>query len=220
MSSEPTPRPGRLATRLAAISLVLLLALAFAAAWWTREMPLFSLHPPGGGAADMRTDQRLDLHRTFFTIWAALVLVVPALCLVFFRHRSERAARYWLAFWTAALVAFLVHLYWAVAVIFGHDWQRILHTPRVSAPILDTVFAVWWALDVLIAWTLRSEAWWVRLQRSGVHLLGFVLFFMGAAREGELALSRALGWALAAAVVGSLAMLLLRRVGRPASAAG
>jgi hypothetical protein len=207
--TAPTPRPGARPLARASAAAALLLLLALAAAWWTRELPLFALTPPGGGAADMLPGQRQDLHTTFFTIWAALILVVPALCLLPFRERSDTAARYWLAFWTAALAVFLVHFYWAVVVIFGNDWSRILHTPRVSAPRLDTVFAVWWVADVLIAWLWRSEALWVRVQRWGVHALALVLFFMGAAREGELAASRTLGWLLAAGVVIS-AVLALR----------
>lgn len=208
--SDLTPLPGPRALSAAAIALVLTLAAAFLAAWFTRELPIFSLQPPDGGAADILPGQRLDLHRTFFTIWAALVLVAPALCLFPFRHRSAFAAEWWLAFWTASLLAFAVHFYWAVVVVFGNDWQRILNTARVSAPRLDTVFAVWWVVDVLLAWLLRSEALWVRAQRWGVHLLAFVLFFMGAGREGELPASRALGWALAVAVALSLVLRIAR----------
>lgn len=199
-----TDRPSARELRLALWSLILLLTTAFAVAWLTRNEPLFSLLPPGGVTPDIQPAQHLDLHRTFFTIWAALVLVTPALCLFPFRRHSARAARYWLAFWTAALLAFLVHFYWAVVVIFGHDWQRITHTTRVSAPVLDTVFAVWWVLDVALAWGWRSRARWVEVQRALVHALAFILFFMGAAREGELPLSRALGYALAIACLGSL----------------
>lgn len=84
-------------------------------------------------------------------------------------------------------------------------------------PRLDTVFAVWWVVDVLIAWLWRSEALWVRVQRWGVHALALLLFFMGAAREGELAASRTLGWLLAAGVVVSAVLALQNhRRDRPA----
>ncbi|MGJ4749144.1 hypothetical protein ACQV5M_22460, partial [Leptospira sp. SA-E8] len=111
------------------------------------------------------------------------------------------AWRYWRTFWTVALLAFAIHFYWAVVLVFGNDWSRILDTPRVSAPRLDTVFAVWWVVDVLLAWLYRGDAWWLRAQRLLVHLLAFILFFMGAAREGELPLSRGIGYAMAAAVL-------------------
>jgi len=189
----------------------LLLALCFGAAWWSRDMALFSLTPPDGGAADVAEALRQDLHLTFFTIWASLLLATPALALFPAIRQSARTYRAWRIFWTASLLVFAVHFYWATVVIFGNDWQRILHTPRVSAPRLDTVFALWWLVDVILAWTWRTDAWWLRLQRLGVHLLAFVLFFMGAAREGELVASRALGWSMVVVVAAGLIAWLVHR---------
>jgi hypothetical protein len=203
-SMNLTPRPGRAALAVALCCLAGLLLMAFVGGWWSRDWPLFSLTPPGSTDPDIVVAQRFDLHVTFFTIWAALLLVIPALALLPWRGFSTRAGGWWLAFWTVGLVAFLVHFRWAVWVIFGGDWERILHTPRVSAPVLDTVFAVWWCADVALAWLWRSEALWVRVQRWLVHVLAFVLFFMGAAREGELLISHLLGWTLGMAVALSL----------------
>ena len=180
------------------------LVVVFTAAWWTRDMPLFSLAPPGGGPPDLPCSRRQDLHVTFFTIWASLLLATPALALYPSISRSARAYHWWRIFWTSSLLVFSVHFYWAAVILFGNDWQRILHTQRVSAPRLDTFFAVWWVLDVALAWKLGSDAWWLRAQRAGVHLLAFLLFFMGAAREGELAASRALGWSMVVAVVAGI----------------
>lgn len=207
-TSIPQPSPLRTTRRAFAASLAFAgfsLLLVFAAAWWTREMPLFSLSPPGAGPADFSVSQRQDLHITFFTIWASLLLATPALSLFPSMRRSAGAHQWWRIFWTSSLLLFAVHFYWATVVIFGNDWQRILHTPRVSAPRLDTFFALWWVLDVALAWTLRSGAWWLRAQRAGVHLLAFLLFFMGAAREGELAVSRALGWSMVVVVLAGIA---------------
>lgn len=202
MTHDPNPyRPTPQELLIALLCLALLTGGAFIGAWLTQDQALFSLLPPGGAAADILPGQRLDLHRTFFTVWAALILVTPALCLAAFRDSSVQAGRYWLAFWTVALLAFLVHFYWAVGVIYGYDWERIRHTARVSAPVLDTVFTVWWVVDVLLAWCYRHDRWWIRTQRVLVHLLAFILFFMGAAKEGELVASKALGIAMAVAVL-------------------
>ena len=209
--TAPTIVPTPQERWVAVLSLVFLLAAAFVGAWYTQDQALFSLLPPGGGSPDMQAAQRLDLHRTFFTVWAALLLVIPALCLFPFRRRWAWAARNWLAFWTVALLAFLVHFYWAVEVIFGHDWGRISHTTRVSAPVLDTVFTLWWVMDVALAWLHRRPARWIEVQRVLVHVLAFVLFFMGAAREGELLTSRVLGYTLAAAVLVSVIGWLIGR---------
>jgi hypothetical protein len=189
---------------------VLLSAAALLAAWLTQHQALFSLLPPGGNVADVGPHQRFDLHATFFTVWATIFLVTPALCLFPFAGQSALAGRYWLAFWTVSLLAFAIHFYWAVVLVFGNDWSRILNTPRVSAPRLDTAFAIWWVADVLLAWFYRSDALWIRVQRVGVHLLAFILFFMGAAREGELLLSRVIGYTMAAAVLVAVLIWLWR----------
>jgi hypothetical protein len=200
MPSPTTYRPARPVMLLAWACLLLCSGGAMLAAWLTRDQAIFSLLPPGGTVPDMLPEQRLDLHRTFFTIWASLLLVTPALCLFPFHRSSPRAAQYWLAFWTVSLLAFAIHFYWSVVVVFGNDWSRILNTPRVSAPRLDTVFAAWWVVDVALAWFYRGDALWVRAQRVLVHVLAFILFFMGAAREGELLLSHVLGYGMSLAV--------------------
>lgn len=203
-------RPSAKEMLTAVICLVLLLGGAFVAASLTKDVAIFSLSPPDGGPQDIQAGQRLDLYRAFFTAWAALILVAPALCTFLFRRTSESAARYWLAFWTVGFVAFVVHFYWAVFVIFGDDWNRILHTARVSAPIVDTVVTIWWGADVLLAWLARSERVLVRIQRALVHLLVFVLFFLGSAKEGELWWSKALGILMGVAVLISVILRVTR----------
>lgn len=212
--SRPTTRQ----MVVAAICLVLVLGGAFFTASLTREKKIFSLSPPPEKNAppsvqvppDIRETQRLDLHRTFFTAWAALILVTPALCTFLFRRSSKSAAGYWLAFWTVSFIAFLVHFYWSVVVIFGNDWGRIFNTTRVSAALPDTIFTAWWGLDVLLAWLVQSERVLIRIQRVLVHLFAFVLFFAGSALEGELRWSKALGLAMGVAVFISFLIWCIR----------
>ena len=202
----------------AAICLVIVLGGAFLAASSTRDKPIFSLSPPREKTAppdvpvppDLKEAQRLELHQTFFTAWAALILVTPALCTFLFRRSSKSAAGYWLAFWTVSFIAFLVHFYWAVVVIFGSDWDRIFNTTRVSAALPDLIFIVWWGLDVLLAWLIQSETVWIRIQRALVHLFAFVLFFAGSALEGEIWWSKALGFAMGIAVLVSFLIWCVR----------
>src|SRR3712207_418445 len=105
------PTAGQLAV--AAACLLVALGGAFLAASLTRDSHIFSLSPPSEEGAppnvpvppDLKESQRLDLHRTFFTAWAALLLAAPAFCAFLFRRSSASAAGYWLAFWTAGLVA-------------------------------------------------------------------------------------------------------------------
>jgi len=209
-------RPTAKEISVAVICLVLLLGGAFLAASLTQGTDIFSLvqPPPNNTAPNIfQQTQRLDLHRTFFTAWAALILVTLALYTFLLRHSAESAARYWLAFWTVSFIAFLVHFYWAVFVMFGNDWNRILQAKgRVSAPIPDTIVTVWWGLDVLMAWLIKSERLWIRIERALIHLLVFALFFLGAAKEGERMLSKALGIAMGVAVLISFLIWVIRRL--------
>jgi hypothetical protein len=213
---------------LAIISLLLVLGGAFIAAQLTIDWqpPLFSLSPPCPKLPCNPTpfveSQRLDLNRTFFTAWAALILIIPALCTFWFRQTSE-AARYWLAFWTVSFVAFLVHFYWSVFIMFGGEWSRIFdkveNGRRVTVPVFDTIFTVWWGMDVLLAWLIASENRLIRIQRVLVHISAFVLFLLGSVKEGELngsngkpAWSVALGMIMGIAVSSSFLIWCIRWV--------
>ena len=61
-------------------------------------------------------------YRVVLTIWAAIVLLTPALCFHVF-SRADAPNTYWRAFWTFAYLAFLAHLYWtlvATSVSYTH----------------------------------------------------------------------------------------------------
>jgi len=210
-----TIRPTAKEMLIAIVCLALALGGAFLAASYAEGAEFFKLvqRPPNNTEPNIFLEaQRLDLHRTFFTAWAALILVTPALCAFLFRRSSETAARFWLAFWTVSFIAFLVHFYWAVSVMFDNDWGRILKAHgRVSAPVPDTIVTVWWGLDVLLAWLLKSERLWVRIERALIHLAVFVLFVLGSAKEGERTESQVLGVAMGVVVLLSLASRLVRR---------
>ena len=209
------PTPAQLS--LAAICLLVAVAAAYAGASATQTQDLFSLSPPppkgapAGTVMPPDTTSRLVLHRTAFTAWAALVLATPAFCAFLFRRTSG----WWLAFWTASFAGFTVHFYWAVFMFFGGDWNRVTHSTRVSVPITDTLFTVWWGVDVLLAWMAVREGKLITIERWLVHLMAFILFFAGAALQGDLLLSRALGWAMLAAVAISVACAVTRRVPTP-----
>jgi magnesium-transporting ATPase (P-type) len=216
----PRSRPTSRQLLVAFLCLVLASTAAFVGASLTQERPIFSLSPPGApDAPDVPASKRLDLHRTFFTAWAAVLLVTPALCTFLFVRTSQRAAGWWLAFWTASLLAFLVHFYWAVVVIFDNDWTRIFHTTRVSAALPDLVFVVWWALDVLLAWVIWRDGLAIRIERALVHALAFILFFAGSALQGEIFWSRAVGYTLGIAMLLSIIARIARGIGSRRAAA-
>ena len=126
---------------LAAVSCVVLIAGAFlAAALTASDTGLFALAPEGiqdpRGRDVIPADRTYVFHATFYTVWATMLLSLPAFCTVWFTRRSDTAAGYWLAFWTAGLVGMLVHLYMAIGVLFEWDWQHTLSTTqRVTIPV-------------------------------------------------------------------------------------
>ena len=59
-------------------------------------------------------DHTVLYYRVIFTIWAAILLLTPALCFHVF-SRADAPNTYWRAFWTFAYLAFLIWLrqrYW------------------------------------------------------------------------------------------------------------
>jgi hypothetical protein len=95
---------------------------------------------------------------------------------------------------------------WAVAVFFGNDWSRILHSPEhVTVPRLDTVVTAWWVVDVALAWFAPREGMLVRIERWSVHVLLLALFLAGSIKEGNYAFSRVVGAAMAVSVLAAVA---------------
>ena len=123
-------------------------------------------------------------YRVIFSIWATIFLLTPALCFHVFSVADDPNT-FWRAFWTFAYLAFLVHLYWSIVVMFQLNWVEIFHSQAragvnpervVDQPGPDLFLAAWWGLDVLLAW-LAADHKWLRVQRGAVHLLAFVMFF-------------------------------------------
>ena len=117
-----------------------------------------------------------------------MVLLIPAFCAFIFHTSSRKIEGYWLAFWTVSLVAFWIHFYIAVHVFFDGDWQLItsdVSRHLVAIPTIDTVVAIWWTVDVLLAWTIRPDVAWIRFQRITNHFVVFALFILGSTKEGH-----------------------------------
>src|SRR5262249_53354105 len=153
-------------------------------------------------------------------------LLTLALCFHVF-SRSNAPNTYWRAFWTAAYLAFLVHLSWAVFGTCGGDWHVVFNskvaTPQfpectIEQPGPDLFLAAWWGLDVVMAWLVSDNIKWVRVQRGAVHVLAFIMFFGAtvlAAKAGIAA--RLLGIVMAIIVTGCVVLRLVVRENDPKS---
>ena len=165
-------------------------------------------------------------HLVIFTIWATIVLLTPALCFHVF-SRSDAPNSYWRAFWTFAYLALLAHIYWAVNGTCGGDLVTVFNskveTPAhpeclVEHPGPDFFLAVWWGLDVVLAWLVSDNIKWVRVERGAVHLLAFSMFFGAfvlASKAGIVA--HLLGILMALAVVGCFVLRIIVRENDPKS---
>jgi len=151
-------------------------------------------------------------------IWAATVLATAALSL-YASTRSDRIDEWWRLFWTFGYIALLVHLYWAIAVNAGWDWNEIFNSPQgvgkpehvVDHPVLDLALAALWGIDVALAWLTPPKNRWLRWYRSGLHLFVFGAFFGAATSTGTTGVARGLGFGLAAMATGAAAVFLIRR---------
>lgn len=197
----------------ASMAMAALLILALVAAWLFQDSLLLSRIPPATEAVptpepDVALGEELPLYQSAFTAWAALVLLTPAYAFVWTRRRGAAEMRRWLAWWTVAWVAYVVHLGISMFLFFQGDFAWMTSSSRVSAFWPGMVIAVWWPLDCWLA--RRPDVGWVTVQRVAIHLLVFVLFVGGSAVKGELWFAQMLGWAFVAATLFTGAAALWR----------
>ena len=164
-------------------------------------------------------------YRVVLTIWAAIVLLIPALCFHVF-SRADAPNTYWRAFWTFAYLAFLAHLYWTLVATFHLNWAEIFHSQAgpgvdpervVEHPGPDLFLAAWWGVDVLLAWLVGDHKW-VRVQRGAVHMLAFTMFFAAFTLAAKASIvAHVLGIVMLLAVVGCFAVSVVVRESDPKS---
>jgi hypothetical protein len=120
----------------------------------------------------------LGLYRTVFTIWAATILVAPALCIFTLPGNSRRQDVLWLLFWTFSFVVYVVHLGYAVFSVYHGSLRELLHGQGLFAAINNGIFTLWWMFDLLLAWFFDRPERWIRLQRIAAHWYIGLTFFL------------------------------------------
>lgn len=124
------------------------------------------------GVALMAAETQMDMGmaRTVYTIWVTAALVIPALCAFALPGDSERIRNTWLLFWTFSFFAYLVHAAYAIFSVYHGSMKEFLAGQGTVPAIINVVFTVWWALDVVLAWFYHKDARWVRIERVAGHI--------------------------------------------------
>jgi hypothetical protein len=150
----------------------------------------------------------LNYFRVVNTIAVTYFLVAPALCLFAYRKAGEPMGA-WLAFWTFAYAAYVVHLYWAIAGMMGGRTELIFRCKNlVEHPYNDTALTIAWGLDVLLAWLVvatTGDIWksppWIRAWRGLVHFWLFAALVLVWVTKAENWYVRGVGLAMTVAVL-------------------
>lgn len=101
-----------------------------------------------------------DYNRARMTIWATLLLAVPALVLFILRAgRQQTLGSDWRAWWTAAYLTFLLHLVWGFGVMFDADVGAVLDEQGILVGGSNFLLAGLWGLSVARAWCGASGLW-------------------------------------------------------------
>jgi len=87
--------------------------------------------------------------RTQWTALLAMVLATPAIALYILEIGPP--GRWWRAFWTVGLAAYLVHFWWAVFRSYYGDFDAIVARQGWVA-YTNLAVTILWLADVILAW--------------------------------------------------------------------
>jgi hypothetical protein len=140
----------------------------------------------------------LVYNRTRFTIWATVVLAIPAVVLFILAIGRAPPGATWRAWWTAAFGGYLVHLWYGFGVMFAGDLAATFDAQGTLVAGSNFVLALVWLASVACAWSARPAAW--------LHALATLLFLVSAITS-TLVFGRPpspwFGWALAVGIAGA-----------------
>ena len=180
---------------------------------------LMTLALVGAYALPFADPPQLHLQRSVGTIWATVLLTLPAYYL-YARGRGDGAGhRVWRLFWSFALIAYLIHIAYGLFYIqrlytgTGEDLFGALYADQGSfIATVNLVLGAWWLIDVGMAWTLR-ERWyrWLAIERFLLHVAFLAVLAVSAYFFGRTVPYLFVGLIVLAVIAG----LLERWLGRP-----
>jgi hypothetical protein len=154
--------------------------------------------------------EALVYYRTIYSIWLTMVFLIFAEVLFFWPGDSPQRRNYWLLCWTFGFLAFAVHFYYTIGIVFHGSLREVYAKQGVVIATSNLLDFAWWGFDLVLAWFVKSEAKWIRVQRILAHIYIPLTFFVSAVviKHGFV---RGLGILMTVAIVGTLVLRLLRR---------
>lgn len=162
------------------------------------------------------TIEALVYYRAIYSIWLTIAFMIPALVLYFLPGDSTKKTNYWLLCWTFGFLAFVVHFYYTVGVIFHWSLREVYAAQGAMIATSNFLDMAWWAFDLFLAWFVSSKAKWIRVQRTLAHLYIPATFFVSAVviKHGTV---RVLGIIMTLSLLIGIAIRLFRRKRGPVS---
>src|SRR5579864_466707 len=170
------------------IAVTILFVILMTAAWWAADIQTAQMQrwlatghlPPIGNPWKGTSTPDFNYYATINAICVSIVLLIPAIG-AFVLRRPGGPGPVWLMFWTAAWLAFVIHLWYGVDHVLG-GVARVFHDtaspPRVTNPFGDTVTSLWWTADVALAWRVAFSPapvpTWNQIERGVLHSLIFI----------------------------------------------
>ena len=154
--------------------------------------------------------EALVYYRTIFSIWLTMAFLIAAEVLFFWPGDSPSKRNYWLLCWTFGFLAFAVHFYYTIGIIFHGSLREVYAKQGVVIATSNLLDFAWWGFDLVLAWFVKSEAKWIRVQRVLAHVYIPLTFFVSAVviKRGFV---RGLGILMTVAILATLAVRFVRR---------
>jgi hypothetical protein len=147
--------------------------------------------------------------RTRWMAALAMLLATPAIALYVLEEGPP--GRWWRAFWTVGLAAYLAHFWWAVFRTYNGDFTAIVARQGWVA-YSNFAVTILWTIDGILAWTAAQSPTPGRVLLRFVTWAAVTVSFLVASaffRSGTIAM---LGIALGAVVAGAVLARGLRLV--------
>jgi len=154
--------------------------------------------------------EALVYYRIIYSIWLTMAFLIAAEVLFFWPGDSPQRRNYWLLCWTFGFLAFVVHFYYTIGIVFHGSLREVYAKQGVVIATSNLLDFAWWGFDLVLAWFVKSEAKWIRVQRVLAHVYIPLTFFVSAVviKHGFV---RGLGIFMTVAILGTLALRFARR---------